>query len=179
MTKFVANECYFASIEMFSFIITKKFNSRMSFDVVDFSTNIIQKRILKRKIANRVTTQGKNSFHSIQDSIPYWNGMIPYWNGMEDFPFPKLVQGMEELFSLFPTPFQANSLLPTLGNFRRKKFKNRIFIGILEEITPIYPFFTLIYPFLPLYDVIHTLHSHASFTRFIHTLHSHASFTRS
>ena len=52
MTKFVANKCYSTSIEMFSFIITKEFNSRMNFDVVDFSTNIIRKRILKRKAAN-------------------------------------------------------------------------------------------------------------------------------
>ena len=52
MTKFVVNECYFAFIEVFFFIITKDFNSRMNFDVIDFSTNIIRERILKRKAAN-------------------------------------------------------------------------------------------------------------------------------
>ena len=52
MTKFVVNECYFAFIEIFFFMITKDFNSRMNFDVIDFSTNIIRERILKRKTAN-------------------------------------------------------------------------------------------------------------------------------
>ena len=52
MTKFVVNECHFAFTEIFSFMITKDFNSRMSFDVIDFSTNITRERILKRKAAN-------------------------------------------------------------------------------------------------------------------------------
>ena len=52
MTKFVVNECHFAFIEIFSFMITKDFNSRMNFDVIDFSTNITRERILKRKAAN-------------------------------------------------------------------------------------------------------------------------------
>ena len=37
---------------MFSFMITKEFNSRMSFDIVDLSTNILRKHILKRKTAD-------------------------------------------------------------------------------------------------------------------------------
>ena len=52
MTKFAINKCYFASIEVFSFMITKEFNSRMNFDAINFTTNIIRKRILKRKTAN-------------------------------------------------------------------------------------------------------------------------------
>ena len=52
MTEFVANECHFASIEMSFYMITKEFNSRMNFDVVNLSTNIIRKRILKRKCAD-------------------------------------------------------------------------------------------------------------------------------
>ena len=58
---------------------------------------------------------------------------------------------MEELFSLFPIPFQANFPLPALGilvEFYPEKVEN------LEDL----PLFTSI---LPLYDVIHTLHSHA------------------
>ena len=50
--KLVANKCCFTSIKMFFFIITEEFNSRINFDVVDFSINIFRKRILKRKTAN-------------------------------------------------------------------------------------------------------------------------------
>ena len=52
MTKFVVNECQSAFIEIFSFMITKDFNSRVNFDIIDFSTNITCERILKRKAAD-------------------------------------------------------------------------------------------------------------------------------
>ena len=52
MTKFVVNECHSMLIEMSFFMITKKFNFRINFDVINFSTYIIRKRILKRKTAD-------------------------------------------------------------------------------------------------------------------------------
>ena len=49
MTEFAVNECHLITTEILSFLITKDFNSRISFDIVDFSTIIIRKRVLKRK----------------------------------------------------------------------------------------------------------------------------------
>ena len=49
MTEFAVNECHSITTEIFSFLITKDFNSRMNFDIVDLSTIITRERILKRK----------------------------------------------------------------------------------------------------------------------------------
>ena len=49
MTEFAINECHSITTEIFSFLITKDFNLRMSFDIVDFSAIITRERILKRK----------------------------------------------------------------------------------------------------------------------------------
>ena len=77
---------------------------------------------------------------------------------------------MKKLFSSFSSPFQANFLLPTLGILVR----NHPYIPLILPLytpyfTPTYPIFytyvplvTSVYPYLPLYDVIHTLHLHAS-----------------
>ena len=49
MTKFAINECHSITTEIFFFLITKNFNLRISFDIVNLSTTITQERILKRK----------------------------------------------------------------------------------------------------------------------------------
>ena len=49
MTEFAINECHSITTEISSFLITKDFNLRMSFDIVDLSTIITRERILKRK----------------------------------------------------------------------------------------------------------------------------------
>ena len=49
MTEFAANECHSITTEVFSFLATKGFNLRMSFDIVDLSAIITRERILKRK----------------------------------------------------------------------------------------------------------------------------------
>ena len=49
MTEFAVNECHSITTKIFFFLITKDFNFRMNFDIVDFSTIIIRKRVLKRK----------------------------------------------------------------------------------------------------------------------------------
>ena len=48
MTEFAINECHLIITKIF-FLITKNFNFRMNFDIVDLSPIIIRKRILKRK----------------------------------------------------------------------------------------------------------------------------------
>ena len=52
MTEFAINECHSITTEISSFLITKDFNLRMSFDIVDLSAIITRKRILKRKIVD-------------------------------------------------------------------------------------------------------------------------------
>ena len=49
MTEFAINECHSITTEVSSFLITKDFNFRMNFDIVDLSTIITRERILKRK----------------------------------------------------------------------------------------------------------------------------------
>ena len=52
MTKFVVNAYYFALTKMIFIIITKEFIFYINFDVINLSTNILQKRILKHKTIN-------------------------------------------------------------------------------------------------------------------------------
>ena len=65
MTEFVVNECYSTLTEMFFFMITTEFNLRMNFDIMNLSTHITRKRILKRKIANilKEMKKIKKTFH--------------------------------------------------------------------------------------------------------------------
>ena len=52
MTEFAINKCHSITTKIFSFLITKDFNFRINFDIVDLSIITTRERVLKRKTVN-------------------------------------------------------------------------------------------------------------------------------